>query len=199
MQALDAAQMIIDPDEAEAKLREYEELIAADRTAEDDAIAAGYRAARRGLGVISLQAVFGAGGFHADDGLPRLAVARATDQNCFVRWDGDDLVFSDDGWHAANRGALVGEHSVRVVSPQGRPTSWRRWSGSTMVPITPPRFRPRRPRRLSRCHVLWEVDHWQHEPPRDPALLRHIRGDLWAVLAVWNLTELERAVLAQRR
>jgi len=33
-------------------------------------------------------------------------------------------------------------------------------------------------------------------PPRDPALIRHIRGDLWAVLAVWDLTELERAVLA---
>jgi hypothetical protein len=34
--------------------------------------------------------------------------------------------------------------------------------------------------------------------PVDPALLRHIRGDLWAVLAVWNLTDLERYVLSQR-
>jgi hypothetical protein len=34
--------------------------------------------------------------------------------------------------------------------------------------------------------------------PRDPALLRHVRGDLWAVLATWDLTELERLVLTQR-
>lgn len=30
----------------------------------------------------------------------------------------------------------------------------------------------------------------------DPALLKHIGGDLWAVVAVWNLTDLEMAVLA---
>ncbi|MGH3300400.1 MAG: hypothetical protein ACRDOK_01755 [Streptosporangiaceae bacterium] len=35
-------------------------------------------------------------------------------------------------------------------------------------------------------------------PPRDPALLRWIRGDLWAVVAQWDLTELERAVLSSR-
>ena len=35
--------------------------------------------------------------------------------------------------------------------------------------------------------------------PRDPALLRHVRGDLWAVLSVWDLTDLERMVLSQRR
>jgi len=28
--------------------------------------------------------------------------------------------------------------------------------------------------------------------------LRHIRGDLWSVVAVWDLTELERLVLSQR-
>ena len=39
-------------------------------------------------------------------------------------------------------------------------------------------------------HVLWEVESWTPEPPRDPALLRHLRGDLWSVLAVWDLTEL---------
>jgi hypothetical protein len=42
------------------------------------------------------------------------------------------------------------------------------------------------------------VEAWNEIPARDPALLRHIRGDLWAVLAVWDLTELERAVLGQR-
>ena len=36
-------------------------------------------------------------------------------------------------------------------------------------------------------------------PPRDPALLRNITGTLYAVLAVWDLTEVERAVLGMTR
>jgi hypothetical protein len=73
----------------------------------------------------------------------------------------------------------------------------RRRMASTVVPLVPPRFRPRRPR-LARCHVLWEVEEWSPVPPVDPALLRHIRGDLWAVLATWDLSPLERAVLGGR-
>lgn len=45
--------------------------------------------------------------------------------------------------------------------------------------------------------MLFEAE-WRPEPPKDPALLRHIGGDLYSVVAVWDLTELERAVLAGR-
>jgi len=44
--------------------------------------------------------------------------------------------------------------------------------------------------------VLWEAV-WQELPPTDPMLLRHPTGHLYAVLAVWDLTEIERAVMAQ--
>ena len=64
-----------------------------------------------------------------------------------------------------------------------------------MVPIVPPQLRPHWG--LHNYHILWEAD-WQKVPPRDPALLERIGGDLYAVLAVWDLTELERAVLAMR-
>jgi hypothetical protein len=47
--------------------------------------------------------------------------------------------------------------------------------------------------------TLFEVDQWEPVPPTDPALLKHIAGDLYAVLAVWDLTELERAVIAGTR
>jgi hypothetical protein len=191
----------IDKDEAREKLAEYEKVLGAERTAEDAAIAAGYRAAARGLPVISLSRTVAAGGFHAS-GLPRIAVLGAQARQCFARWDGDSLVFADtDDWRA-NRGALVNAHSVRVpLAKEEQPASpARRWMarGSSMVPLIPPQFRPS-PRRLRHCHILWEVDEWTPVPPRDPALLRRIRGDLWAVLAVWDLTELERMVLSQRR
>lgn len=63
-----------------------------------------------------------------------------------------------------------------------------------MVPLIPPQFRP--PHSLSNYHILWDAEGtWEAEPPVDPFLLKRISGDLFAVLAVWDLTELERSVL----
>jgi hypothetical protein len=194
-------ELVIDPDEARERLAEYEGLIAAERTAEDVAIAAGYRAAARGLGVIDLDRTIAAGGFH-DNSLPRLAIARAGTAVCFAWWDSSSVTYADaDNWRV-NQGALVNRHSVRVpFAGDDLPDRSRRrsaWSaGSAMVPLIPPRFRPRL-RRLPGFHILWEVEEWTRQPPRDPALVRHIRGSLWAVHAVWDLTDLERTVLSQR-
>lgn len=39
---------------------------------------------------------------------------------------------------------------------------------------------------------------WAPVPPTDPFLLRHLGGTLYVVLAQWDLTPLEKAVLAGR-
>jgi hypothetical protein len=196
---MDLAPLGISREEATAKLAEYEQALRVNRTAEDEAIVAGYRAAARGLPVISLQRTIAAGGFH-ENGFPRLAVVGAQATECYARWERHALVFADRDDRMANRGALVGAHSVRVPvagddRPARRGSSWD--AARTLVPLIPPDCRPK-PRRLRHCHILWEVEQWTMAAPRDPALLRHVRGDLWAVLAVWDLTELERLVLAQR-
>lgn len=193
---MDLTTLVIDKDEATERLREYQAQVEEERTAEDDTIRAGFRAAARGLPVISLSAAFATAGWF-DNGLPRLAIVRADATMCRVEVGYGSLVFDDmDGtWGHANRGALVGQHTVRV--PATTPSTRQRWRGQTVVPTIPPRFRPRQ-RRLARRHILWEVTAWDPTPPVDPALLRHIRGDLWAVEAVWDLTPLERAVLSQR-
>lgn len=83
-----------------------------------------------------------------------------------------------------------GEYKSRQT---GSNTIW-----SALTPTVPPKYRPEN---LSSYHVLFEVEDWQREPQppgRDPALLKHVGGDLWAVLATWDLTELEAAVLGQR-
>jgi hypothetical protein len=67
-----------------------------------------------------------------------------------------------------------------------------------MVPLIPPTYRPKGGR-IRRFHILWEVEEWEMVPPKDPALLRHLIGDLWSVMGTWDLTELERAVLFGRR
>jgi hypothetical protein len=196
---VDLTTLEVSKTEAREKLAEYQQALRTERSAEDEAIAAGYRAAARGLPVISLRQTIAAGGFHPG-GLPKLAVIGAEAQECFARWDGSALVYADRDDRMVNHGALVNTHSVRVpVTGDDRPGNFGRpWqAGHTMVPLIPPRLRPK-PRRLRHCHILWEVEEWTMVPPRDPALLRHIRGDLWSVLAVWDLTELERMVLTQR-
>jgi hypothetical protein len=187
----------ISEEEATAKLEEYEEALRRERNAEDEAIAMGYRAAKRGLQVIRLTQAVATGGYFEPSGLPRIAIARADATECYVHWNGDALVYAEEQW-SRDRGALVGKHTLRVPMRDAALPVNRNWRvGHAPVPLIPPRHRPRR-YRLARCHILWEVEAWNQVPARDPALLRHIRGDLWAVLAVWDLTELERAVLGQR-
>jgi hypothetical protein len=48
-----------------------------------------------------------------------------------------------------------------------------------------------------RWRRLWEAE-WRRVAPRDPYLLRHVGGDIWVVLAAWDLTEVERAAMATR-
>lgn len=192
---------LVSPEEATERLAEYETQVRTERTAEDEAIAAGYRAAKRGMPVISLPEVIRAGGFFDKSHRPKLAIARADATEVRVDQADRDIVWSTDTWsrdpwwngRPQQRTRLVGHDHVRVHGVRGDYFS----SGQTIVPPIPPRFRPRL-RRLHGFHVLWEVEKWDPTPPVDPALLRHIRGDLWAVVATWDLTELERAVLAQR-
>lgn len=187
----------IDRDMAKARLDEYTESLRHDRNTEDEAIARAYRAAAQGLPIIRLSEAVHAGGYF-DNGLPRIAVVRADAKRCWIRRDGAQgnehtvFVFAGDP-DTENRGALVGRDTVRVEVPVEH--NWRlaRY-GTTMAPSIPPNIRPKR-WRLHRFHVLWEVEEWQPVPPRDPALIKHIGGDLWSVHAVWDLTELERAVL----
>jgi len=94
----------------------------------------------------------------------------------------------------------VSEVALRSHSFQAKTSSGWRGAWSAQVPIVPPQHRPGRG--MGDRIVLWEVENWTWQttprPPGDPALLRPIGGDLYAVEAVWDLTELEKLVLAGR-
>jgi hypothetical protein len=71
--------------------------------------------------------------------------------------------------------------------------------GVAMVPMVPPDVLPARGCDLSKHFILWEVESWDAAPPIDPILLRPIGGDLYAVIAQWDLTEIERTIIAGTR
>lgn len=221
---MDLQATTIDEETARVKFREYRDEVRRTHDAEDAQIMSGYREVVRGHQLISLTATLRAGGRDAN-GLPNLAVCRADAKKCWLEdcTFGGAVTFTTkrqrDG-RAANN-----ERDVRrfpfgtlpdwpltegkggadtVIEYPGKPQTWNRshYSHSprylAIVPTVPPALRPARS--LGSYDILWEVDQWALDPtpPVDPALIRRIGGDLYAVMAVWDLTDLERFVLQGR-
>lgn len=193
----------MDPTVAKTKLAAYRKAIAArchskaakEATREYEAIENAYRVAAKGLPLIELSKAMAMGGWD-EQGRPRFAVHRADLKmvRCYVS---DQIQFSDQDkrWHS--RASLL-THAFPLAQMPPRPEGSRRYlSCSAIVPIVPPDVLPRPNLDLSKRVILWEAD-WQAAPV-DPLLLLPIGGDLYAVEAAWDLTDLERAVISTRR
>lgn len=185
-------------DREAATYDERKAAVLATRRETDEAIMAGYRLLSLGRTVIDLERAVHEGG--ADDlGRPRLAVARADVARVETTvWRDGSVSFEDAVlWHRGRRPQPGSRHQHTFRFPAGTlPTSETTVRGfSAIVPTVPPHLRPDM---LDRYHILWEAE-WSAQAPRDPALLRALGGGLYAVLAVWDLTEVERAVLGVTR
>lgn len=174
--------------EAQQAFLEYRRGLHAKRSREDEEILRGYRELSRGKKLITLRETFAAAGQHAN-GLPKLAIVRADQQHvrCTVERRTATFSFLNDSlW----RTRMAADKRIAVATPV---FVERQLSATAVVPLIPPTMRPDKPEDY---HVLWEAD-WKM-PPIDPALLKRVGRDLWAVVAVWDLTPLERAVLLSR-
>jgi len=180
----------MDPEAAAEKADEYHRAFEKSGNEEDADLAKGFDALTEGKRIISLLRVFDV--CPADNkGRPRLAIARADRRQ--VNWSGSE--FHADRW---SRGAKP-KHAMI-------PIRWRisgSSSGYADLPVIPPDIRGGR--NLAKHFVLWEVEQWAEfssgvQPDRDPYLLRRVNSglDLFVVVAEWNVTELERAYVAER-
>jgi hypothetical protein len=140
--------------------------------------------------------------------LPRLAVCNAAARFVFtlgVERDGA-IRFIDSLGRSPRyqRGRIELETGFELPDGYevGSQINWDRSAWSALVPIVPPKHRPARGA-LENFVVLWEVDDWTWRrvpaPPGDPALLQHVGGDIYAVLATWDLSPLEQLVLSGRK
>lgn len=183
----------IGQDAAAAKVayRQYRQLRT--KSKEDDQIMRAFRTAAKGTPLIKLSEVIEAGGFDSKH-LPRLAVCRADFKWCEVSSSDGRLVFHE--WYGRTSYATAPMGKPKVITLAVPSASWRAPTSKAMVPIIPAHLRP-----IAALHnytILWEAE-WSLTAPKDPALLKHVGGDLYAVLAIWDLTEIERAVLSGRR
>lgn len=209
---LEAATMRMDRETARKHFLEYRAAVRARHNAEDAQIMRGYQAMSQGKQLVRLTDVIRAGGVHPN-GMPRLAVAQSDTQWVYCVRQGDGRVeFLPKQWIDGRMRRGISRFAEGTLPadrcrPDCDPSQPRyRHTGHytnghglrAMVPNVPPALRPQHA--LANYWTLFEVDKWERvpQPPGDPALLKHIGGDLYAVLAVWDLTPLEQAVLGGR-
>lgn len=195
--------------EARKAFLDYKRAVKERHDAEDEAIMRGYRVLAQGKQLISLAETIQRGGFvekveqrwdHVTKRslpivvlLPALACCRAHLKECWVSTESNGTVtFLSDPYYRGRK------DRVSISGFEQRGLVWSNADWKAMVPIIPPGLRPAH--HLRNYHILWEADWKKTRPPapRDPVLLKHIRGDLYAVVAMWELTKLERAVLSGR-
>lgn len=195
----------MDPAEAKERLEGYYAQLRRSHDEEYAEVARGYRALAEGTPVLHLSQAIQSGGLFPD-GRPRLAVARADRRQVEVNrtgWTGSFRFVFD----ALRRSSFGYEGSLLLgVDAQGMEHPDRMRRGYSLIPMVPPDvLRTCGGRSALRDHVtLWEVEEWSDRPflarpPEDPLLLRHLGGELYAVVGAWDLTPLERAVMAGRR
>lgn len=199
-----------DPHVARRKFLEYRRAVRDRHSAEDQAMMRGYKALSKGQQLIRLSETVIAGGTEVfcwrrerekyATTVPRLAVARASAIHVWT--------------YGVNRSGEVEMRTKREVAPSNRkdrtivsfardesreqPRNWGNPAIRAIVPSIPPALRPAHS--LDGYHILFEAE-WgiDPQPPVDPALLKQVGGDLYAVVAVWDLSPLEQAVLAGTR
>lgn len=203
---MDAQHLTVDRKEALALYRKYK-THAAYSDPIDWEIQRTYQLLSQGKVVIKAIESVKLGGLN-EKGLPKLALGPATAQACHIRrrLDGSMVMAPNNDWwnsrHEKRRLRFAEETFVfqreTFGTYQADGKTWRRNESEhrAITPIVPIHLRPKRG--LENYHILWEAE-WGRVVPKDPYLLRRIgKGDLWLVVAHWDLTEVERAALATR-
>lgn len=193
--------------DAAAAFREYQAAVRADRPGikqvwrqEDRGLMRAYKAISRGQQVLDLHAGFKRAGSklydHCPVPLPQLAICPSDGQTCHLKvYQNGSARFSDEkaSWRAKRRVVTL---PGGTLPPFESAEMWRHSEHKTTVPMIPPHLRPKHD--LGNYFTLWEVESWTLDPSRDPMLLKSLGGALYAVLATWDLTDVERAILRNR-
>ena len=189
--------------EAIQKLRSYRRALHRRADEEYQAAMLGYEKLAEGHALVGVgQAIRSAP--TDEKGRPKLAIARADRRQVRLSVVGHSHRISFDASSRNTGEWLVRERYPTLIREFSTPWQTKSELGYSLVPMVPPAARKESGYRpLSKFFVLWEVEQWADqrilaEPDRDPYLLEHVGGDLYAVLAEWDLTDLERAVMAGR-
>jgi len=156
----------------------------------DAEIAKIFSAISKGRVVIRALESIKAAGLNPLDGLPKLAIARADASQCWLGRHNGGFQMSSVRW-VTGRTAKTRYFDFPLET---FPTLKLMRDYASLVPHIPPDIRPKRG--IENYHILYEAN-WSPEYPKDPFLLRRIgKADIWLVVGAWDLSDVEREVLA---
>lgn len=132
-------------------------------------------------------------------GEPRIAICRADAKWCFLQRErvrAGELSYKFFGTMADVKwinSRTQPQFHIPGISVPAAQLQADRWTIRTVVPLIPPQHVPKAD--LANYHLLWEVKQWEPVPPHDPLLLRKVTDTLFVVMAQWDLTPIEQAVM----
>lgn len=196
---MNVSTLSIPKETAARKAEEYAKLSGKQRSKEDDALANLYRSiAKSGVKVINILDAFRATGLN-EKGQPKLAIARADWRTVYFHQRAN----FNQWFSRSNRGGggfgvssqwNKNAKASNIVLPENTFDNEKltKLDLKSSVPHIPPKLRPKINAR--NFHILFEVQNWETYPV-DPFLLRRIQGNLFLIIAEWELTPLEASVL----
>jgi len=190
--------------EAREHLRQYRRQLHRRADAEYEAAAKGYEKLAEGKVLLDVGSAIRSAPVD-EKGRPKLAIARSDRRQVRYQQEHSLTAVFDSSDERATHGRASLRVEVRMLQlPPPNASGYRHVEGYALVPMVPAGVRTEvRNRQLRTCFTLWEVEAWADRsframPDPDPYLLEHVGGDLYAVLASWDLTPLERAIMAGR-
>jgi hypothetical protein len=189
---MNAGQITMDPEAAKIAFKEYRAALKSRHSVEDKQLVTAYRALSKGHALINLIDALNIAGFDAQS-RPKIAVVRADADEVFFHSWSTGFSLSLDYWERE----LESRRTITIpwssVDLKDYVYSSDRFKAKT--PIIPPRFRPKGS--LVNYYVLFEPV-WESAPKPDPILLKRLNRYTFAVLAQWDLTEVELMVIRGR-
>jgi len=208
---MEVEELVIPKEQAEAELKALKEAIRRHAQLRKEEIRrelmAVYGHLRHYGKIIDIYESFRKAGLNKD-GDPRLAICRADAKQCYcLKIEDGSAIFSMerlDRWQRQPRKTYAevklpaGTFQWQPIDPT-RPLNAYNIKNQLVqcpAPIIPAKILVEEVRhRLKNYHVLWEVKAWKPVPPQDPILLKRLTANLFGVLATWELTALEKAIV----
>lgn len=150
-----------------------------------------YHQMKSGNKIIDLKETIQIGGVHPS-GAPKLAVASIYEKQVYCHRRAENFIhFKYNDYAYDNRGDKnrVMFNNMKLPTVGNSTVYWK-----APVPLIPPQYAPKE--KMDDLFILWEVDSWSPVAPVDPYLLRRLTNTHFVVLEGWDLTELERSVMA---
>lgn len=171
---------------------------------EDEELMKAYRALSKGQRILNLPNVLKKAGVDKQH-LPILAIAQADWTSCYFHAGTRGVFFSSENWvHYSNNRRPAAKYipvASSIFPAETTDDVWRRKNNlptspvKALIPAIPAHLRPHDD--LSKYHVLWEAK-WEPTAPVDPFLLKRVTENTYIILAQWDLTPIEQAILETR-